>query len=129
MRVCLLPPLTHTPTYTPTVVPAGTKDVPVGEPLAVLVYNEKDVGAFSHLAPYRPEGAAAGAGGDGVDAGGSVGPADGTALLKFIHKLVRGGQINDKGTYVRRSVGLRIVCVVSSPSPVPSSTRPLTHPP
>lgn len=82
--------------YNPqTVVPAGTKDVPVGEPLAVLVYNEKDVNAFNHLAPYRP---AAAEGGDGD---GPVGPADGTALLKFLHKLVRGGQIKDKGTCLR----------------------------
>lgn len=80
--------------------------MPVGEPLAVLVYDEKDVEAFNHLAPYRPEGA--GAGGDGGDGGGNgaaVEPADGTALLKFIHKLVRGGQIKDKGALRRWLVG------------------------
>ena len=88
----------------------------------MLVYNEKDVEAFNHLAPYRPEGAAAA--GDGRDDGGLVGPADGTALLKFIHKLVRGGQIKDKGTYVRRGVGLPIVCHFSPPPRRPFLTRP-----
>lgn len=116
VSVLPLPSLTHTHihihihTCTPTVVPAGTKDVPVGEPLAVLVYDEKDVNAFNHLAPYRPEGAVAGDGDDG----GLVGPADGTALLKFIHKLVRGGQIKDKGTYVCRVAG----CIPPPPPPL-----------
>ena len=79
-------------------MPAGTKGVPVGEALAVLVYDEKDVDAFNHLPRYHPakageEEAAAGGAGEG----GEVGPADATALLKCIHKLVRAGQIKDAG--------------------------------
>jgi hypothetical protein len=78
------------------VVPAGTKNVPVGEPLAVLVYDEKDVNAFNHLVPYR----SVAAGAEGEEGGAPLAPADGTALLKFVHKLVRGGELKDKGACV-----------------------------
>ncbi len=81
----------HPPPYTrTTVVPAGTSNVPVGEALAVLVYEEKDLEAFNHLAPYQ----AAAASGEGEV---EEIPVDGVSLLKFLHKLVRNGSITDKG--------------------------------
>lgn len=99
--------------------------MPVGEPLAVLVYDEKDLEAFNHLVPYRPSS------GEETGAGivGAEGPADGTELLKFLHKLVRGGQIRDKGACLRCVVwwGCEMRVSLSMPvrinNPVPRSSH------
>ena len=80
-------------------VPAGTRDVPAGEPLAVLVYEEKDVEAFNHLPRYHHKGSEGEGGAAAAAAEGEEGEmaVDGVTLLKFLHKLVRNGSIQDKG--------------------------------
>ena len=71
--------------------------MPAGEPLAVLVYEEKDIDAFSDLPRYK--GAEGGGEGGAAAAEGEEGAmaVDGVTLLKFLHKLVRNGSILDKG--------------------------------
>ena len=88
---------THINTHTlpPTVVPAGTKGVPVGEPLAVLVYDEEHIDAFGNLPTYQPSQRARGEGGGEEEVA-----VDGVTALKFIHKLLRSGEIKDKGVCV-----------------------------
>ena len=70
----------------------------MGEPLAVLVYDEQHIDAFSNLPTYQPPQRGGGEG------GGEEVAVDGVTALKFIHKLLRSGEIKDKG------VGL-CVCV------------------
>ena len=79
-------------------VPAGTRDVLAGEPLAVFVYEEKDIDAFKQLPRYHIKGGERGGEGAAVAAKGDDEIAvDGVTLLKFLHKLARNGSIKDKG--------------------------------
>lgn len=81
--------------------------MPAGEPLAVLVYEEKDIDAFSDLPRYK--GAEGGGEGGVAAAEGEEGAmaVDGVTLLKFLHKLVRNGSILDKGEKGGREMGGR----------------------